>query len=50
MVALSSRTEPSDIERGRSVGFNKYVSKSDRETLIQTLSETIDSINLEMVD
>ena len=29
MVALSSRTEPGGIERGRNAGFNDYVSKSD---------------------
>ena len=50
MVALSSRTEPSDIERGRNAGFNDYVSKSDRETLIQTLAETIDAASLEVLE
>ena len=50
MVALSSRTETSDIERGRSVGFNEYVSKSDRESLIQTLAETIDAASLEALE
>ena len=50
MVALSSRTESRGIERGRSVGFNEYVSKSNRETLIQTLAETIDAASLEMLE
>ena len=41
MVALSSYAKPRDLERGRRVGFSDYVSKTDREALLQTLSETL---------
>ena len=41
IVALSSRTLPSDIEEGRKVGFVDYVAKLDREALLETLSNTI---------
>lgn len=41
MVALSSHATPQDVERGRSVGFNNYVAKFDKETLLSTLSKTL---------
>jgi len=41
IVALSSRTSQKDIDRGREVGFSDYVSKTDRDGLLQTLSETL---------
>jgi two-component system chemotaxis sensor kinase CheA len=41
IVALSSHTTPSDLDRGREVGFSDYVAKFDREALLTTLSETL---------
>jgi two-component system chemotaxis sensor kinase CheA len=41
MVALSSHATPQDIDRGRKVGFNDYVAKFDRDTLLNALSETV---------
>lgn len=41
MVALSSHATPQDIERGLEVGFTKYIAKFDRETLLNTLSQTL---------
>lgn len=41
MVALSSHATPQDIDRGRKVGFNDYVAKFDRDTLLTSLSETV---------
>lgn len=41
MVALSSNASASDVERGREVGFDDYVAKSDRNALIQTLEQTL---------
>ena len=41
IIALSSRTAPSDIEAGREAGFADYVAKVDRDALLETLSSTI---------
>ena len=41
MVALSSRSTPQDFERGREVGFNDYVTKLDREMLLETINQQI---------
>ena len=41
MLALSSHATPQDIDRGMSVGFSKYIAKFDRDTLLNTLSQTI---------
>ena len=41
MVALTSHATPQDMDRGREVGFSKYVAKFDRETLLDTLSQTL---------
>lgn len=41
MVALSSHATPQDIDQGYKVGFNKYVAKFDRETLLTALSQTL---------
>ena len=41
VVALSARTTPADFERGRQVGFTDYVGKFDRDTLLNTLSQTL---------
>ena len=41
MVALSSRAQDSDKARGKEVGFNDYIAKSDREVLVSTLADTV---------
>jgi two-component system chemotaxis sensor kinase CheA len=41
MIALSSHTEPEDLERGRAAGFTDYVGKSDRDTLMAVLAEVV---------
>ncbi len=41
MVALTSHATPEDINRGLEVGFHKYVAKFDRDTLLNTLSQTL---------
>jgi len=40
LVALTSRTGPDDLDRGRRVGFTDYIAKLDRDALLRTLSET----------
>ncbi len=48
MVALSSHATPQDMDEGYKVGFNKYVAKFDRETLLSALSQSLsDDIQLE---
>jgi two-component system chemotaxis sensor kinase CheA len=44
MVALSSHTATEDFERGRAVGFNDYVAKSDRETLMSSLQNVLATV------
>jgi len=41
LVALSSHASSQDMERGRSAGFQDYVAKFDRESLLDTLHETL---------
>lgn len=41
LVALTSHANPKDIDRGMEVGFNKYIAKFDRDTLLSTLSQTL---------
>jgi two-component system chemotaxis sensor kinase CheA len=41
LVALSSHATPQDIDQGYKVGFNKYVAKFDRETLLSALSQSL---------
>jgi two-component system chemotaxis sensor kinase CheA len=41
LIALSSRTEPADIARGREAGFTDYVAKYDREALLQSLRDCL---------
>ncbi|MBC8159287.1 MAG: response regulator, partial [Alphaproteobacteria bacterium] len=41
MIALSSHATDKDFDRGREAGFNDYVAKSNREELVQTLSNTV---------
>ena len=42
MVALSSLASPADFERGRQAGFNDYVAKYDRDSLLCVLEEQLD--------
>ena len=44
LVALSSRREPEDIERGRAAGFTDYVAKFDRDALFETISERLKTV------
>lgn len=41
IVALSSYTSAKDLERGREAGFADYVGKFDRDTLLQTMSQSL---------
>ena len=41
MIALTSHNTESDRERGKTVGFNDYIAKFDRETLLNALSDTL---------
>lgn len=41
MVALSSHATPQDIDRGLEAGFEKYVVKFDRDTLLETIAQTL---------
>ena len=44
MVALSAHATDRDFERGRQVGFNDYVAKSDRDELVRSLAHTVSSV------
>ncbi len=41
MIALSSHHTPKDFARGREVGFDDYVVKLERDTLMKTINEQI---------
>ncbi len=41
IVALSSYASPNNLEKGRSVGFDDYVAKYDRDGLVHTLNSTL---------
>ena len=41
IVALSSHATARDLEKGRSVGFDDYVAKYDRDGLVHTLNSTL---------
>ena len=41
MVALTSHATEGDIERGKRVGFERYIAKFDRDTLLSTLSDAL---------
>jgi two-component system chemotaxis sensor kinase CheA len=41
MVALTSRSDPADIERGRASGFTDYVAKYDRGALLASLRDCL---------
>lgn len=47
MVALSAHATDQDFEKGRSVGFNDYVAKSDREELMRSLAHTVSSVTIQ---
>ncbi len=44
LVALSSHAKPADLNKGRQVGFDDYVTKLDRDALLQSLSETLSGV------
>ncbi|MCK5446116.1 MAG: chemotaxis protein CheW, partial [Rhodospirillaceae bacterium] len=46
MVALSARTTDDDFQRGREVGFNDYLAKSDRDELVRSLAHTVASVTI----
>ena len=41
MLALSAYSSTGDLNKGREVGFDDYVTKFDREALLQSLSQTL---------
>tara|TARA_B100001939_G_C16942117_1_gene618698 strand:+ start:351 stop:3443 length:3093 start_codon:yes stop_codon:yes gene_type:complete len=43
LVALSSHATAQDFARGREVGFNDYVTKLDREMLLETITHQINN-------
>jgi len=44
LVALSSHATQQDMERGRAAGFSDYITKSDRDALLHSLSQTLNSV------
>ncbi|NIA69499.1 response regulator [Pelagibius litoralis] len=44
IVALSSFSNPADLQRGRDAGFTDYVAKTDRDALLNTLHETLSDL------
>jgi two-component system, chemotaxis family, sensor kinase CheA len=42
LVALTSLTQTTDIERGRSAGFDQYVAKLDRDNLVSVIDRQLD--------
>ncbi|MGD9536968.1 MAG: chemotaxis protein CheW [Alphaproteobacteria bacterium] len=44
IVALSSRTEPADFDRGREAGFTDYVAKFDRDALLSALNQSLELV------
>lgn len=41
MVAMTSHATPEDIEHGYKSGFDRYIAKFDRETLLDTINRTL---------
>ncbi len=41
MVALTARTAPQDVNRGRAAGYADYVAKFDRDALMHSLDQTL---------
>ncbi|MHA1598366.1 MAG: response regulator, partial [Alphaproteobacteria bacterium] len=48
LVALSSHATEQDFARGREVGFNDYVAKFDRESLVDKLADTVSNAAVSM--
>jgi len=44
MVALSAHSTDKNFNRGREVGFNDYLAKSDRDELVKSLARTVTSV------
>jgi two-component system chemotaxis sensor kinase CheA len=44
MVALSAHATDKNFNRGREVGFNDYLAKSDRNELVKSLARTVASV------
>jgi len=44
MVALSAHATDKNFNRGREVGFNDYLAKSDRNELVKSLARTVSSV------
>lgn len=44
LIALSSRSTQSDLDKGREVGFIDYVSKNDQDALLRSLSHTFSNV------
>ena len=41
MVAMTSHATPEDIDHGYKSGFDRYIAKFDRETLLDTITRTL---------
>lgn len=41
IVALSSRSDPEALDRGREVGFSDYVAKLDQDALLESVSQVL---------
>ena len=41
IIALTARTEPEFVEKGRQAGFDDYVAKADRDGLLSIIGQTI---------
>lgn len=41
MVAMTSHSTPEDIDHGYKAGFDRYIAKFDRETLLDTITRTL---------
>ena len=46
MVALSAHATDKNFNRGREVGFNDYLAKSDRDELVRSLARTVTSVTI----
>ncbi|WP_374652595.1 chemotaxis protein CheW [Dongia sp.] len=44
IIALSSHASPKELAKGRSVGFDDYVAKYDREGLVHILNEALSEV------
>ena len=39
LIALSSHATPTDLARGKEVGFDDYVAKFDKDSLLESISK-----------